>query len=1258
MNIDELSIVIKVDSGNAVSAIDTIIEKVNELNQAAGTSNDNMTKFRDLADSMRQLGLAGKAISDIHFEGFGNIARGVQEIGGIDAEGIASKINLINPALEGLARASQYFNSDTRSMGSSVDSLTKALNNLSKLDDSGIAKAEPIYARLSSMLSQFPRGIGHELKMVAKGLYDVPAAMHGFKSPSVEDWAKFQYFMERLAHTLLSFDKDSKRGADAVHNLSIALKNLNEMGQESGLAENLRKSAIEIQNFMTTLNRMVSDTDLERFSQIAQALHQVSEAYTHLASAEAKAGADAARGMRRDTATYTRYLNMFASNLKKTATQVWAFGKKLAWLVTTPFRKFGSAILSAGNAIKGFFQRFARLAMLRLMRMAIMKIIQSLQEGVKNLYAWSATVDHSFAHAMDTIATAGLYFKNSIAAMFSPLIEAIAPILDAIVDRVVAFINVINQLFALLTGRTVYTAAIKGAKAYEDAAGGAAAAQEELNRTVLGFDELNRLNGPKGNGGGGGGGASGGEGIFEVRDISDLAERLFNDEDWTWLGTLLTDKLTEQMQSIDWDKIQRNANGIATRISTFLNGAFGNREFWETLGTTFGEGINTITGFIDTFFQTTEWTTAGESFGAFLRNGIDTIDWEQLGRTITDVPRMITQWIHGFVSEWTVEDWTELGDSIAEMVNAAFFNIDWATAIPDVVEMATGILHAINTAISEIEWSEMFAELREGFENADWDGLWAELKEFISNTAPVWGVMLAITITGAVIKTAAAVIRQMVVTALAGHLASAFGGSAAGVGTGAGVGGAIMGGIGKAVAGGAAMAGAAITIAVTAAVAVTIVMSVARANKLSDIQRRANNDASMYRNALNQALSEGMIDRDTYMRGMDMTNDLYDLYYENLERNPWDVFGTQFEIEAEAITQGLENILYESGYTADHIHRNVSGKLALTEKETQKFTENTKENFVLLKDNVVRDMGEMGTGVETHMRALRDKSDSYLSTMKTTGTSHVETLRKNVTDKLSKANTDGTSYIDTLRKNVTDKLSKANTDGTSYTETLRKNVVDKLSDAKTKGSKSIGDLTTDIGSKLSKASTNVASYGGNVGQKFAEGISGKVNTVNSAVAGLASKAANLDLKNSAYAWGSDLGQKYADGINAKGWAVEQAAKNTANKVSKYLHFSEPDVGPLSNFHTFAPDMMRMYAQGIEENKQLVLDQLQSVTGDMREVFTGVGVNYSQTVETNYDGLIAALADREEPINVYIGNSKLDTVLAKSSKRTDLRTGGR
>ena len=74
-------------------------------------------------------------------------------------------------------------------------------------------------------------------------------------------------------------------------------------------------------------------------------------------------------------------------------------------------------------------------------------------------------------------------------------------------------------------------------------------------------------------------------------------------------------------------------------------------------------------------------------------------------------------------------------------------------------------------------------------------------------------------------------------------------------------------------------------------------------------------------------------------------------------------------------------------------------------------------------------------------------------------------------------------------------------------------------------------------------------------------------------------------------WGRDLIQQFINGITQKWNDLKNTMNNMSATVRSYIHFSEPDVGPLSDFHTYAPDMMRMFAEGIRDNTGLVEDQI-------------------------------------------------------------------
>lgn len=84
----------------------------------------------------------------------------------------------------------------------------------------------------------------------------------------------------------------------------------------------------------------------------------------------------------------------------------------------------------------------------------------------------------------------------------------------------------------------------------------------------------------------------------------------------------------------------------------------------------------------------------------------------------------------------------------------------------------------------------------------------------------------------------------------------------------------------------------------------------------------------------------------------------------------------------------------------------------------------------------------------------------------------------------------------------------------------------------------------------------------------------------------------------AYQWGADIINSIANGIRGAIGAVGDAVSGVANKIKSFLHFSEPDEGPLSNFHTYMPDMIDLMARGIRSGKEKVGKALTALTGDM------------------------------------------------------------
>lgn len=193
------------------------------------------------------------------------------------------------------------------------------------------------------------------------------------------------------------------------------------------------------------------------------------------------------------------------------------------------FGRLGSAFTKANTPMKTFLSTLKRIAMYRMLRSIIKAITSAIGEGITNIYNYSRAVGTSLAPAMDKAKSATLTFKNSIGAALAPVLESLVPIIQKVCGWLTTFNNLLGSIFAGLAGKKTFTAAVETTTTWGEALDKTTESAKELKRTLLGFDELNVLNGDTG-GSGGGGGASTPDysSMFEERDIPEGIRNITN----------------------------------------------------------------------------------------------------------------------------------------------------------------------------------------------------------------------------------------------------------------------------------------------------------------------------------------------------------------------------------------------------------------------------------------------------------------------------------------------------------------------------------------------------------------------------------------------------------------------------------------------------------------------------------------------------------------------------------------------------------
>ncbi len=135
----------------------------------------------------------------------------------------------------------------------------------------------------------------------------------------------------------------------------------------------------------------------------------------------------------------------------------------------------------------------------------------------------------------------------------------------------------------------------------------------------------------------------------------------------------------------------------------------------------------------------------------------------------------------------------------------------------------------------------------------------------------------------------------------------------------------------------------------------------------------------------------------------------------------------------------------------------------------------------------------------------------------------------------------------------------------------------------------ISGIAAAIWGSVTTAFTNilngVKSIVGNIKDSVVEGFTAAIDWIK----GLPAQALQ---------WGADIIQGIVDGIKGAVGKVGEAVAGVAGKIKSFIGFSEPETGPLSDFHTYMPDMVDLMTRGINANKGKLTSAMQSLCGDM------------------------------------------------------------
>lgn len=305
-------------------------------------------------------------------------------------------------------------------------------------------------------------------------------------------------------------------------------------------------------------------------------------------------------------------------------------------------------------------EMFKRILLYRAIRGIIQGITQAIKEGIDNLYQWSLLNDGVFAKSMDTLASCATNAKNALAVAFAPAINAIVPIVQFATNAIVTLGNAISWLFAKLKGAATYTRVntdymTQYGKAATSAGGAAGKAAKEMQRTILGFDEINKLNSDMGGSSGGGGGGGGVSGS----NYNDMFELANVESAWQSFKDNLQNTINKAREAVDAFldehpklkkvvgpilKVVREAWGAATQDivanTDFVNSKY--KEFNDHCKSSL-DGVNSELKQFNTNSKT-EFGGWANTVATKTKEGMSTMTWE-ISKNLSSTKTQIISWV-------------------------------------------------------------------------------------------------------------------------------------------------------------------------------------------------------------------------------------------------------------------------------------------------------------------------------------------------------------------------------------------------------------------------------------------------------------------------------------------------------------------------------------------------------------------------------------------------------------------------------------
>lgn len=220
-------------------------------------------------------------------------------------------------------------------------------------------------------------------------------------------------------------------------------------------------------------------------------------------------------------------------------------------------------------------------------------------------------------------------------------------------------------------------------------------------------------------------------------------------------------------------------------------------------------------------------------------------------------------------------------------------------------------------------------------------------------------------------------------------------------------------------------------------------------------------------------------------------------------------------------------------------------------------------------------------------------------------------LKDDFVAKWNEIKTNVTNTVENIKTKAVTTFENIKTSVTNAVNNLKNGVVNTFNNIKTGVTNTVNNIKSGVTNTFNNIKSGVTSTVGGIKDSIINGFEKAVTYIK-------------NLPKQALQWGKDIINNLIQGIKDKISGIADAIGSVADIISDFIHFSEPEKGPLKNFHTFMPDMMSQIARGITQGIPQIEQAMTGLTEKMvptLEIPTGQagGNSYNNSIQLTVYG---------------------------------------